>query len=342
MAKPITQVNYETLMRIAKDFHQESEEITQVQRTLNQKIGELQNNWVGRAANAFFAEMESELLPATERLARALLTSEATLGQITKTFHEADMETASYYKDLDGEPIGASNGKAPGRARMATPGSAPRQDDDPNYDRFDTALEYMYDEMIKNAQSDEVDRIRYHLDVAFNPRKYWYLALGDPSYTSTHLMLALETWALQVHGNAPIMGSGPWDHKPILDDMLGLAGDPNNPKDDDYYFPIRGDSEHEYYYDIWSNIHYGYVGTAAGFDAETLQSGAALGDSFTGTNDAADELSVQIGIELWEKYGTDLTPEQLHQAILDHTDDYLELQEQDENISVVIEGRNFQ
>ena len=41
----------------------------------------------------------------------------------------------------------------------------------------------------------------------------------------------------------------------------------------------------------------GFVGAAAGFDTETLLSGASLGDSFTGVNDAADDLSVQIGID---------------------------------------------
>ena len=31
-----------------------------------------------------------------------------------------------------------------------------------------------------------------------------------------------------------------------------------------------------YYHDIWSNIHYGYVGTAAGFTESELLDGAGL------------------------------------------------------------------
>jgi len=69
------------------------------------------------------------------------------------------------------------------------------------------------------------------------------------------------------------------------------------------------------------------VGTAAGFDAETLQSGAAV-PWFAGTNDAYDELSIQIGIELWNRYGLDLTEEQLRDAILAHRDEYLRIWEE--------------
>jgi hypothetical protein len=31
-----------------------------------------------------------------------------------------------------------------------------------------------------------------------------------------------------------------------------------------------------YYYDVWSNVHYGYAGTAAGFSESTLLDGAGL------------------------------------------------------------------
>jgi hypothetical protein len=31
-----------------------------------------------------------------------------------------------------------------------------------------------------------------------------------------------------------------------------------------------------YYYDVWSNVHYGYVGRAAGFSTSTLRDGAGL------------------------------------------------------------------
>jgi len=82
------------------------------------------------------------------------------------------------------------------------------------------------------------------------------------------------------------------------------------------------------------------VGSAAGFSSDTLQEGANLGDAFTGVNDAGDVLSTQIGIDLWNEYGLDLTKEQLHQAILDNTDNYLNIQQQNPDVQVVIPPTN--
>ena len=93
--------------------------------------------------------------------------------------------------------------------------------------------------------------------------------------------------------------------------------------DNDYYFPIRGDSQHEYYYDIWSNIHYGYVGTAVGFDRNTLQAGSFGNDLLKGLNPfglSSDEVSIDIGIDLWEEYKFDLTAEQLRDEIVSRGD----------------------
>lgn len=103
MSQSITQVNYDAAENIAKNFHQESEEIEFVYQTMLQKVDALHSDWVGEAADKFFTEMEGDLLPGIQRLAQALLTSEATLKQIMKTFYEADQETVSYYKFWGGE-----------------------------------------------------------------------------------------------------------------------------------------------------------------------------------------------------------------------------------------------
>lgn len=94
---------------------------------------------------------------------------------------------------------------------------------------------------------------------------------------------------------------------------LGLKGDEKSPDDDDYFFPIRGNNEYELYYDIWSNIHYGYVGRAAVFPATELQ----VGQLFAGRTDEADVISVGLGIYLWDTYGADLSETNLHSAILE-------------------------
>lgn len=108
---------------------------------------------------------------------------------------------------------------------------------------------------------------------------------------------------------------------------------------DDFFFPIIGDTAHEYFYDIWSNIHYGYVGRAAGFDSNTLQTGAGLG-GIAGANDAADVLSVSIGTSLWETYGFDLPPSAISQAILSNTSNYLKLRLENREILAIIDTTN--
>ena len=110
--------------------------------------------------------------------------------------------------------------------------------------------------------------------------------------------------------------------------MLELSEELNG-YGDDFYFPVRGDTAHEYYYDIWSNIHYGYVGMAAGFDEDTLQWGHNLNWLRSGIQDPADNVSVRAGISLWQTWRLALTKYQLHEEILSRTSEWKSVQEGD-------------
>jgi hypothetical protein len=71
-----------------------------------------------------------------------------------------------------------------------------------------------------------------------------------------------------------------------------------------------------YYYDIWSNIHFGYVGSAAGFTESELLDGAGaeqiistlIGgglpekttEGLRGWDDEPDRVSVKTGIALFD------------------------------------------
>jgi RHS repeat-associated protein len=201
------------------------------------------------------------------------------------------------------------------------------------YDRFDRTLPYMFQEMVANAQSRQATSISAMLDLANCPDFLAPVPYPQAPPSGNYVIAALSTWT------AMVRAGGPWDHKTKLDQMLGLGA---TPPDGDYFFPIRGDSEHEFYYDIWSNIHFGYVGRAAGLDAETLQSGAAAGDFLAGTNDDADILNVQIGIDLWQRHRLGLTSSHLHQAILAHTGDYLRIRDKTGGrVRVIIDKTNF-
>ena len=100
-----------------------------------------------------------------------------------------------------------------------------------------------------------------------------------------------------------------WDHKSKLTERYDLESV------DDFYFKDP-DGDKEVYYDLYSNVHYGYVGRAAGFDRDTLIEGASTAEpALVGEDDEGDQITMRIGMDLYDKYGEDMTQEQLHQGI---------------------------
>ncbi|MGV0028164.1 polymorphic toxin type 44 domain-containing protein [Phormidesmis priestleyi] len=181
-----------------------------------------------------------------------------------------------------------------------------------DYSRGDEALIRMHQEMISNL--DDIDKMQI-----FN---------GLSGLLPSSLALPSRLAALAEFGWR-VRQDGEWDHKPLLRRELGL--DPDEEPGPGFYFPIRGNEQYEYNYDIWSNIHFGYVGMAAGFTDVELRGGAIAADG--GTYVPADDLSVRIGIELWQEHGSNMTDEDLRQAVIDHTEEYRRIQN-DTNIAV--------
>ena len=74
---------------------------------------------------------------------------------------------------------------------------------------------------------------------------------------------AMLAWAELVQPN------GIWDHKPKIAPRFNprMAPSPQ-------YWHAFGQTE--YLYDVWSNMHYGYVGMAVGFHQDVLLDGAGL------------------------------------------------------------------
>lgn len=272
-----------------------------------------------------------------------------------------------------------------------TEAPAQEPEDSMDYRRFDQAIAFTYDEMIRNATSDLVKSIALERKIAGAVPKISYiaptalalqlsglarlfvmfhgevrvknpLALTDDERAMLEQMarerLERSSWAdllrprysdfsppetdpLTMMLTAKLgevdyftVPSGPWDHKPILDRILGLG------KQHHYYFPARGGGEYEYYYDIWSNIHYGYVASAAGLDRDEVLSFANLDwIPGVGRSSPADDLSTTIGIELWREHGADMTREQLYEAIRAHLDEYQELSQTAGGVAIKLTNR---
>lgn len=149
----------------------------------------------------------------------------------------------------------------------------------------------------------------------------FYLRLGpSPDFYSMAAGMqakAFAIWAERVGQNRP------WDHKPIL-----------AVKYDGVVYHKQGD--YDYFYDIWSNIHYGYVGRVGGLSESILLDGAGAEqivsdtlrkaveflqkpkeerklpgpnrsadiDGLRAWDDAPDRISISIGIKLFSQNPT--------------------------------------
>jgi WXG100 family type VII secretion target len=95
----LIRVDYEALANIADRFGQEAEAIEQMLQMMRRSMAPLQNGgWVGRGSDAFFAEMESDMLPAVRRLADALDQAGAVSRQIGEVMQGAEEEAGSPFR----------------------------------------------------------------------------------------------------------------------------------------------------------------------------------------------------------------------------------------------------
>jgi hypothetical protein len=119
-----------------------------------------------------------------------------------------------------------------------------------------------------------------------------------------------------------------WDHKPVVRRCF----QPRSPGGQDFH----AWKDRRYFLDIWSNIHYGYIGIASGFSEAMLLDGAGLeqiGSDFlngiffekkidipTGRlrdyDDDNDRFSIELGIKLFSQFPNGITRDQLMENIL--------------------------
>jgi RHS repeat-associated protein len=195
------------------------------------------------------------------------------------------------------------------------------------------AITFIHREMVRNAQS----KIAIAIHMA-NAIAQWPLCPGCVLGGKT---LAFTLWTSQVMDArvknytgplAPWLGN--WDHKPIL-----------YPRDPQQQSPVPEIPERKgwstvgsslYLFDIWSNIHYGYVGRASGFSQSELTGGAGIeqigsdlvskapphrspgADNWLASWDhPSDNEAIRIGIRLWDQYGLAVKPADLYLAVLE-------------------------
>ncbi|GAB4544453.1 MAG: hypothetical protein OHK0023_01280 [Anaerolineae bacterium] len=95
----VIQAQYETLDQIIRHFSAQTDETNRLIQTIHRQKDIVQRSaWVGKGADAFYGEMEGELFPALNRLAKALADAESATKRIVKTFRDAEDEAAKLFE----------------------------------------------------------------------------------------------------------------------------------------------------------------------------------------------------------------------------------------------------
>lgn len=190
---------------------------------------------------------------------------------------------------------------------------------------YEKALERVYQDMMSRHSDPEILRMR-------EDNKKSILGNG-------YLLRSKDISNLkQVYRNSTSKGDriGAWDHKPAMKKILPSyyrKDEINSSGRQPVVFggKIPGDNSYIYDHDFWGNISYGYTLAAAGYN-DLVTKGGAVTDDFGQWGverlkhldwvdfDSKDSPMVEIGIDLFNKYGAKLTKEDLQREIWENRD----------------------
>ncbi len=194
-------------------------------------------------------------------------------------------------------------------------------------------IRYIHGEMITNANSI--------IPVVIWVYNYYAVVFADyPFLQADFKARALGLWASQVMDArikskvgpfAPLVGN--WDHKRILTDRNTTPDQDIVDKETEGYSDIGG---RWLRFDIWSNLHYGYMARLAGFTTLEATGGAGVeqigsdvvskrdpqhttgtDNWLSGWDDPSDNAAIRIGMQLAATHGTNLYPVDIYLAVKD-------------------------
>ena len=178
-----------------------------------------------------------------------------------------------------------------------------------NHVEINVAVNYICDEMISNTQKSSYSS---------------FIAVNNALRTITKIV-SYVMWTVKVRGG------GLWDHKKEMEKL----------SEGERWFCDK-ENETLYAHDIWSNIHYGYVGLAIGFGEWELKNSAGIAQIKSGTvheekrkeytqelswhdylasfDDPKDQEAIKIGLRLFKNHGFDIKPEYILKELKDNKD----------------------
>ena len=102
MATKRTRAEYDELGNAARKWAAEADHARQMVASLKQCMDTLQGgDWVGQGARAFYAEMNGQVMPALQRLVKALESASRTTQSISRAVHEAEQAAAGVLNGRD-------------------------------------------------------------------------------------------------------------------------------------------------------------------------------------------------------------------------------------------------
>lgn len=90
--------NYDQLAQVASRFQNQSQATQEMIQSVRSSMDELKGGWEGRGSNAFFSEMQGEVLPAVNRLRQALQEASRVTNQIVQAVKQAEDEASAPFK----------------------------------------------------------------------------------------------------------------------------------------------------------------------------------------------------------------------------------------------------
>jgi WXG100 family type VII secretion target len=93
--------DYDQLKDIAGMFNTEGDATSRVNQNLKQLADQLQGgDWIGKGAQAFSQEMNSDVLPAMKRLATAMQSASRITNQMAQVVKKAEDDASNFWKRL--------------------------------------------------------------------------------------------------------------------------------------------------------------------------------------------------------------------------------------------------
>jgi WXG100 family type VII secretion target len=91
--------DYEQLEQIANRFASQQQAIQQMLQRVRGSMGKVENGgWIGRGSQAFFAEMNGKVLPASNRLQQAMGEANRNVKEIAQIIRTAEEEGSSVFR----------------------------------------------------------------------------------------------------------------------------------------------------------------------------------------------------------------------------------------------------